>query len=63
METSGHSALVGAQKQLVKYQRTIGLRPNKCFGNDRTPPLPTALVDRGRRPCFIVRDGDKQALA
>jgi hypothetical protein len=25
-------------------------------------PLPAAMVDRGRR-CFIVRDGDKQALA
>ena len=40
METSGQSALLGAQKQLVKYQRTTRLRPNKCSGCYRTPPLP-----------------------
>jgi hypothetical protein len=63
METSGQSAHLGAQKQLVKYQRTIGLRPNKCFGYDRTPPLPDAMVDRESSACFIVRNGDQQALA
>ena len=26
-------------------------------------PLPATVVDRGTRRCFIVRDGDKQALA
>jgi hypothetical protein len=63
METSGHSALLGAQKQLVTYHRTTELRPNKCFGYDRAPVLPAALVDQESSACFIVRDGDKQALA
>jgi hypothetical protein len=44
METSGQSAHLGAQKQLVKYQRITGLRPNKCFGYARTQALPAALT-------------------
>jgi hypothetical protein len=30
--------------KLVKYQRAIGTRLNKCSGYDRAPPLPAALV-------------------
>ena len=60
METSGQSARVGAQKQLVKYRRTTGLRPNKCFGYARTPRFPAALVDRRT---LIVKDANGQQVA
>jgi hypothetical protein len=33
------------------------------LGHAIPPPLPRALVDRGKHRCFIVRDHDKQALA
>jgi hypothetical protein len=41
------------------------LRRTRCaILGHADPPLPAALVDRGRLPaCFIVRDHDKQALA
>ena len=61
MEASGQSARVGAQKQLVKYQRTTGLRPNKCFGYARTPRFPAALEER--QESFIVKDANGQQLA
>jgi hypothetical protein len=63
--TSEQSALAGVLKQrLVKYQRAIGTRLNKCSGFDRAPPLSAALVDRGaaqasiRAPC-----GTSQAVS
>ena len=37
------------------------MRPNKCFGYAHSPPLPFPLIESSA--CFIVRDGDKQALA
>jgi hypothetical protein len=56
MGKSGQSALAGVQRQLggqlVKYRHTIRSRLNKCSGDDLAPPLPAALVDRGKLAPF-----------
>jgi len=46
----------------IAWQSTATRRLNR-LSDAKTPPLPAALVDRGKRACSIVRDGDKQALA
>ena len=56
MGKSGQSSPAGVQRQLVgqlvKYRSTTRLRLNKCSGNYRAPPFPTALVDREMQLLF-----------
>jgi hypothetical protein len=47
------------KQTLVKYQRTIGTRLNKCSGYERAPPWSI----EEREESFIVKDANGQQLA
>ena len=65
MGKSGQSALAGVQRQsvgqLVKYRRSTLAADFGYVQSPRRFPPPWSIEESSA--CFIVRDGDKQALA
>jgi hypothetical protein len=51
------------KQTLVKYQRAIGTRLNKCSSYDRAPPLPPPWSIEERQESFVVKDATGQPLA